>query len=139
MREHRGFSGWKAGCALAVLAGLLAGCASRSSGPGGQAPSPALDEQAPVVGVVMREFEFEPRPLKAKAGVVRFQLMNRGTVEHDFAIPALAAHEEHERHLLKPGETRVVEVELKPGTYEAICTIPGHKEAGMVVTIEVSS
>ena len=139
MREHRGFSGWKAWCALAVLAGLLAGCASRSSGPGGQVSPPGPDEQAPVVGVVMREFEFEPRPLKAKAGVVRFQLMNRGTVEHDFAIPALAAHEEHERHLLKPGETRVIELELKPGIYEAICTIPGHKEAGMVVTIEVSA
>ena len=139
MREHTGFSGWKAGCATAALAVLLAGCASRSSGPGGQAPQAGPTDGGPVVGVVMREFEFEPRPLKAKAGVVRFQLMNRGTVEHDFAIPALAAHEEHERHLLKPGETRVIELELKPGIYEAICTIPGHKEAGMVATIEVSA
>src|SRR3989304_3115827 len=58
VREHRGFSGWKAGCATAALAVLLAGCASPSSGPGGQAPSPAPDEQAPVVGVVQREVEF---------------------------------------------------------------------------------
>lgn len=90
-----------------------------------------------MVGVVSREFEFEPRPLKAKAGLVRFHLMNRGTVEYDFAIPALQAHEEHEQHLLKPGESEVVELELKPGTYEVICTVPGHKEAGMVVTLEV--
>ena len=119
---------------------LLSACGSRSaSGPGSESPPAAQGTPEPVVGVVMREFEFEPRPLKAKAGIVRFQLMNRGTVEHDFAIPGLAAHEEHERHLLKPGETRVIELELKPGIYEAICTIPGHKEAGMVVTIEVSA
>ena len=31
------------------------------------------------------------------------------------------------------------ELELKPGSYEAICTIPGHKEAGMAVTVEVTS
>lgn len=86
----------------------------------------------------MREFEFEPRPLKAKAGLRRFLLMNRGTVEHDFTIPALQKHGAHEKHLLKPGETRMVELKLKAGSYEVICTVPGHKEAGMVATIEVS-
>lgn len=86
----------------------------------------------------MREFEFEPRPLKAKAGTVRFFLMNRGAVEHDFAVPSLEEHNVHEQHLVKPGQTTTVELELKPGTYEAICTIPGHKEAGMIVKIEVS-
>ena len=71
--------------------------------------------------------------------MVRFQLMNRGSVEHDFAIPSLAGHNQHEQHLVKPGEIKTVEFELTPGTYEVICTIPGHKEAGMVVTLEVSS
>ena len=89
--------------------------------------------------MVLREFEFEPRPLKVKAGMVRFRLMNRGSVEHDFAIPSLAEHNQHEQHLVKPGEIKTVELELKPGTYEAICTIPGHKESGMVVTVEVGS
>ncbi len=92
-----------------------------------------------MVTVVLREFEFEPRPLKVRAGVVRFQLMNRGSVEHDFAIPSLAGHDQHEQHLVKPGEIKIVELELKPGTYEAVCTIQGHKEAGMVVMVEVSS
>jgi uncharacterized cupredoxin-like copper-binding protein len=89
------------------------------------------------VTVVMREFEFEPKPLKAKAGTVRFVLMNRGTVDHDFAIPTLAGHGNHEQHLVPPGKTRTVDLELKPGTYEAVCTVPGHQGAGMSVTIEV--
>ncbi|MGQ0571038.1 MAG: sulfocyanin-like copper-binding protein [Armatimonadota bacterium] len=29
--------------------------------------------------------------------------------------------------------------QLKPGTYEVVCTIPGHQDAGMKVRLEVSS
>lgn len=109
---------------------MLAGCVSRPTG-----TVPGAD--GPVVGVVMREFEFEPRPLVAKAGRVRFQLINRGSVEHDFMIPELMGEMEHERDLVQPGQSKTIEVDLKPGVYEAVCTVPGHKEAGMVLTIEV--
>lgn len=128
----------KIGLTVALFVSVIvAGCAPRSaSRPAG---SPSQPDQRPSVGVVVREFEFEPRPLRVKAGLVRFLLINRGSVEHDFAIPSLAGHADHERHLVKPGKTTIVELELKPGTYEATCTIPGHKEAGMVVIVEVSS
>lgn len=113
-----------------LLASVLAGCVSR---PTGTVPQTG----GVVVGVVMREFEFEPRPLVAKAGRVRFQLMNRGSVEHDFMIPELMREMEHERDLVQPGQSKTIETDLKPGVYEAVCTVPGHKEAGMVLTIEV--
>src|SRR3989442_11108423 len=116
MPAFRAFPGWTVGLAVAATTMLIAACASRGTAPGGQMPQVPATGPEQVVGVVLREFEFEPRPLKVKAGLVRFQLMNRGTVEHDFVIPALQAHEEHERHLLKPGESRVVELQLKPGT-----------------------
>jgi len=116
---------------ICLLASALAGCVSR---PTGTAPSP----ESLVVGVVMREFEFEPRPLVAKAGRVRFQLMNRGSVEHDFMITEIMDME-HERDLVQPGQSKTIEVDLKPGVYEVVCTVPGHKEAGMKATIEVSS
>lgn len=115
-----------------LLAFVLAGCVSRQTGTVPRAESA-------VVGVVMREFEFEPRPLVAKAGRVRFQLMNRGSVEHDFMITELIMDMEHQRDLVQPGQTKTVEVDLKPGLYEVVCTVPGHKEAGMKVTIKVNS
>lgn len=65
--------------------------------------------------------------------------MNRGTVEHDFTIPSVEGHDVRDKYLVKPGETKTFELELEPGSYEAICTIAGHKEAGMVVVVEVSS
>lgn len=124
-------------CLLVVLFLIVEGCTSQKivAPNGSSKPGP----QGQVVGVVLREFEFEPKPIKARTGRVRFQLMNRGTVEHDFVIPAIQQHGDHELHLLKPGETRVVEIELRPGSYEVICTVRGHREAGMVGRIEVGS
>jgi uncharacterized cupredoxin-like copper-binding protein len=126
--------GMAGGVLLAAI--ITAGCASRGASP---PPAETGDgSQPPRVGVVMREFEFEPRPLKVTAGKVTFVLMNRGSVDHDFAIPSLEGHDAHDQHLVKPGKTATVELMMKAGTYEAICTIPGHREAGMHVTIEVS-
>lgn len=124
--------------ALLLIVGLTAGCSlRRASTP--PAASPSAGQTPGVVGVVLREFEFEPRPLKTRAGRVRFLLINRRTADHDFTIPAVEGHDLHEKHLVKPGRTLTVELELKPGVYEAICTLPGHRDAGMAVRVEVSS
>lgn len=122
-----------------VIAGLISGCSTRQSGTPhtgrGAAPEP------PVVGVVLRDFRFEPNPLKVTPGRVRFHLKNRGSVEHDFSIVGVTTHSEHDhkQHLVQPGRSRTIEVDLKPGAYEAICTVPGHKEAGMTVTVQAGS
>lgn len=122
--------------AVLLISAFVAGCAPRGAATTPTPPAQAGQES--VVQVTLREFEFEPRPLRVKAGTVRFRLVNRGAVEHDFAIPSLEGHGDHEQHLVRPGQSRDVELDLKPGTYEAVCTIPGHKEAGMVVQVEVS-
>jgi uncharacterized cupredoxin-like copper-binding protein len=54
------------------------------------------------------------------------------------AIPSLEGNEIDARRILKPGQTMTIDLELKPGTYQAICRLPGHTDAGMVVTVEVS-
>ena len=118
-----------------VIATLAAGCTSRGTGTPHQPPP---QDGRPSTTVVLRDFEFEPRPLKVKAGRVRFLLLNRGSVDHDFMIPSLGAID-HEQDLVKPGQSKVIDLELKPGRYEAICTVPGHRDAGMVVQIEVTS
>jgi len=118
-----------------VVAALTAGCASQQ----GTSPPQTRATVQGTVGIVLREFEFEPRPLKVRAGKVSFLLMNRGSVDHDFMIPEVMSAMEHGRDLVKPGQSKTIEVELKPGTYEAICTVPGHKESGMKVTLEVGT
>ncbi len=119
-----------------LTAALITGCTSQ------RATTPTTDTpraDRPAVTVILREFEFEPRPLKVKAGKVRFLLINRGSVDHDFHIPSVMSAMEHEKDLVAPGKNKTIEVELKPGTYEVVCTLQGHKDAGMVVRLEVSS
>lgn len=118
-----------------IVAGVVTGCASRQA----SAPLPTGGTEPRPVTVVLREFEFEPRPLKVKAGKVRFLLINRGSVEHDFMIPGVMQAMEHEKDLVQPGKSKTIEVDLKPGRYQVVCTVQGHKEAGMTITLEVSS
>jgi nitrite reductase (NO-forming) len=53
-------------------------------------------------------------------------------MEHDFKVDGKQGTK-----MLKPGETETVEVDGVSSSTEAWCTVPGHKEAGMVMKIEV--
>lgn len=85
-----------------------------------------------------KEFAFEPKEIRVNAGMARFVVRNGGTVEHDFEIVGVAQHgAEHKARLIQPGAVYEVEVSLRPGIYEVVCTVPGHQEAGMFGTIVV--
>lgn len=114
----------------------VAGCASRTASPvPSSTPTPGAGPI--VIPVTLTDFTIEPRRFKLKAGKVKFEVTNRGAVDHDFQIPDLEEHHGHEQHVLKPGERTVLEYDLKPGRYEVICTVPGHREAGMEGTLDV--
>ena len=62
-------------------------------------------------------------------------------IEHDLAFPGMKADKAAAalKVVAKPGQT--VTLDFTPtakGTYEYVCTIPGHKEAGMKGTITVT-
>jgi len=112
---------------IAVAAALLiAGCQGRqSSAP----PAPPLQE----VEISMSEFKFEPSSVEVKAGTVKFHFNNTGAVEHTALIPELSKG----TPMVRPGTDFDVEFDLAPGTYSIICDVPGHKEAGMQMTLVV--
>jgi uncharacterized cupredoxin-like copper-binding protein len=39
---------------------------------------------------------------------------------------------------IAPGKSATLNVDLKPGTYDVYCSIPGHKQAGMDVKLTVT-
>lgn len=113
----------------------VAGCQRAAQSP---VPRTAGEGTMQVVNVVAKEFAFEPKEIKVNAGMAKFVVRNEGAVEHDFEIVGVDEHGvEHEAKLIRPSEAREVEVELKPGTYQVVCTVAGHKEAGMAATIVV--
>jgi len=108
------------------------------------------------ISIEVTEFKFQPATLEVSAGrPVKLTLLNKGTVEHDWAImkipmtgmsdSAMAGHNMSgmpnapELHMnAMPGRTAQLEfTPSEKGTYQIICLVAGHKEAGMVGTLVV--
>lgn len=80
---------------------------------------------------------FDTKSLKAKAGMVTIRLTNLSALKHDLAVESgekvLA-----KTPLLAQGKTGSLTVKLKKGTYDFVCDVPGHEDAGMKGTLTVS-
>ncbi|RLT57727.1 MAG: hypothetical protein DWI71_03880, partial [Chloroflexi bacterium] len=84
--------------------------------------------------VTAREFAFTPAKFSIeKPGSLVVNFTNAGVVEHDFTITGVTG-----RAYALPASKGTGTFDLtKPGTYAVMCSIPGHKEAGMVATLVV--
>jgi len=78
---------------------------------------------------------FDTTSLSAKAGKVTIDFTNPSALEHNVAIEE-PGKELAESETIAEGNTSV-SVDLKPGTYTFLCTIPGHAEAGMEGSLTV--
>lgn len=121
----------KGPAALAVLLGLamllLVGC-PRSRGPvnsGGMATEHR---------VVMGDNYFQPNRIEVPAGEeITLRLPNQGALVHNIQLDEFNINED-----VDPGGEKIIRFTAdRAGTYTFICNIPGHKEAGMVGTLEV--
>jgi plastocyanin len=112
---------------LAALALAATACGPRR---GPVAPLPAA-----TVEVVAREWAFAPPALAVRAGRIAVRLRNEGLVEHNLVIDAVRGAQIEG---VPPGQARTAAFALAPGEYVAYCNIPGHREAGMVMTIRVA-
>ncbi len=115
-------------------------------------PLPARAQTPSVIRIEMSEFAFRPSTISLIAGQpVRFLLVNRGQIAHQFETSYLRAVV-----VRVVGETMVVEApgfhffRLDPsgtarleffsrgrGRFVFACTIEGHREAGMQGVLEV--
>ena len=79
--------------------------------------------------VVAKKFSFEPSELTAEAGeTVTIAFKNQGSLSHNLTFKNLDAKTE----TIQTGNTRTIELQVdEPGTYQFVCTVPGHAQAGM--------
>jgi uncharacterized cupredoxin-like copper-binding protein len=106
------------------------GATDTASGSGG-----STGEQ--VVNVTLQEFSITPADITVNAGKVRFVVTNKGTLSHNFTIMGdsgvLATTD-----TFPPSESpKTIEIDLQPGTYPTLCTVPGHAQHGQKGTITV--
>jgi uncharacterized cupredoxin-like copper-binding protein len=88
------------------------------------------------VPVTETEFKIALPKSTLAAGSYSFQVKNDGKIEHDLVIQGNGVDER--TPTIEPGKTATLKVDLKPGTYDVYCSIPGHKQAGMDFKLTVS-
>jgi plastocyanin len=122
---------------LTTVASLgLAACGGGGDSSGPPCPPAAATRVAAAgkVTVCAYDIRYDVKTIEAKAGPIEITLVNKGAIAHNFSIRG-------ENFLLDTpsrGKTATKTITLEPGTYEFLCTISGHAQAGMKGEIVVS-
>ena len=113
---------------------------------GATAGHAALVQNVTVTVTKATEFKFKLSKVALKKGIVAFKVTNGGNLPHDFKVCSsnkgtLTATTCTGRStpLVSPGQSNTLRVTfLRSGTYEYLCTVPGHAAAGMKGLLKVS-
>jgi uncharacterized cupredoxin-like copper-binding protein len=91
------------------------------------------------------EFHFAVSPSSVKHGLIVFKIANKGKLPHDFKLCSKASSSlgnsctGRTSGPISPGQSKTLRVSvLRKGTYEYLCTIPGHAAAGMKGILKVT-
>ncbi|ALI05634.1 MULTISPECIES: plastocyanin/azurin family copper-binding protein [Pseudomonas] len=114
-----------AACALALSAPLWASPGHFDFGQ----PAPAA-KASRSIDVVMGDMTFDPGALDIKAGeTVRFVLINKGQLLHEFNLGNAAMHADHQQEMFKMQQSgQLMPTAMKPGMDHAAM---GHDQASM--------
>jgi plastocyanin len=122
--------------ALLIVSSLLLAACGGGGDDGGETGGTATSEDggAATFTVDAKEFVFDPATLSVPADEeVTVEIVNGGTVEHDFTI------DEASVKIATPAtETVSGSFTVAAGTYTFYCSVPGHREAGMEGTLTAS-
>jgi uncharacterized cupredoxin-like copper-binding protein len=130
---------------LAVSAPAVAACGSGSSpgstaSPAPPASSPTAAAAATKVTVDETEFKISLSQSTFSPGTYEFAVANSGKFPHNLVIngPGVDKQKIPAGSPLTAGQSTATTVTLQAGQYELYCGVPGHKDKGMDLTIQVS-
>ena len=128
---------WIAGAAvIAVLAGACGGGGSSGDTSGGGGGS-ASGGQVVEIDVASSGFAYTESTATATAGHVVIKSKNPQGTGHDISLKGNGV-DEHGDVVQDGGVSTIDIADLKAGTYEFYCSVPGHEAAGMKGTLTVS-
>lgn len=116
----------------ALLVGAACAFALTACGGGGGDTSDAAAAESTVT-VTAGDMFFDPTDVSADAGTIGIELDNEGAMLHNLVLEEGGKVAEADAGASDSGT-----VELEAGTYTFYCDVPGHREAGMEGTLEVS-
>jgi plastocyanin len=94
-------------------------------------PTGGADE----ITVVAKDLGFDADSYSADAGEVTISYENTGAVEHTLVIDGV---DDFKLDVPAHGDVDESTLQLEAGTYTIYCDVPGHRDAGMEATVEVS-
>ena len=125
-----------AGSMLAVLVAIFGvglGLRAVNEAEGDDVAATATGEPL-TVDIVLGDLFVRPSSIEVPAGSqVILQVTNTGQLPHDLKLDGRTGTE-----LLPPGGTETTSLGVISSAAQAWCTVPGHKEAGMVLDIKVA-
>lgn len=110
----------------------LAGCTGSSGGAGGYVQPTGASIAS--IEVDSGNLFFEPNRVEAPAGIVKIFLKNTESGSHNLVISGKPGFI---LEVSGNGDSNAKKVDLKAGSYEIYCTLPGHRAAGMKGTLFV--
>jgi uncharacterized cupredoxin-like copper-binding protein len=117
---------------------LAAGCgSSNGSGGGAGTPGPTGSAAGTKVTAAEKEYAITLDKNAFTPGVYTFEAQNQGTMPHDLTIAGPGVQQQ-KTESIQPGQSADLTVTLEKGDYELWCSIPGHKELGMDMHIQVA-
>ncbi len=121
--------------ACVLVLGGCGGSATSASGAAGFS-SATYEQQIAVAADPKGGLRWDKQEYEAQAGAVTFVVRNDSTLRHNFVI------EGNGLHIVSPTfNARTVQSYSLPnlavGEYQIVCTLPGHREGGMVAKLIV--
>jgi len=104
-----------------------------AASPAAEALTP--DSDARRVNVTMNEYKFD-MPTTLKPGKTAFIVKNAGKKTHNIEIKGNGIDQKFAANL-RPGQSRVLHVVLKRGTYDVTCPVDFHMMKGMTAKVTV--
>lgn len=138
-KTDRPLGGLAAGLALVLLA-VLVGVSAERIGAASTVAVPGTGDVVPTgdtttVSVTADGMRFHPDRITVPAGDrLVIELTNRDRRRHDLVLSTGARTD-----VLGPGRTASLDVGVVGGTVEGWCSLPGHRQAGMTLTITTTA
>ena len=134
--------------AASLLAvGLVAGCGGDDDDAETPAPPAATSTEAPpatteqgeatvleIPAAADNSLAYDVTEVTAPAGEITLRMENPSALPHNIAVDE---PEVVEGEVVQQGGVSEITVTFPPGTYEYYCSVPGHREGGMVGTLTV--
>lgn len=101
---------------------------------GDGAAAPAGEATVVEIPAAEQGLAFAETEVRAPAGTITLRMPNPAAIEHNIAIDE---PEQVLGEIVGQGGVSEVTADFEPGTYEYYCSVPGHRQAGMVGTLIV--